>query len=158
MCRTWTSGLSTCLQWTMSLQTATPSSTSATRSFRSTTSSTNSEFVSFPRIYDSVRVDVGSRGWALRATFDTPCSAYVISGPLRGLAWTPLLADWGTSAAVYRPLAWQNKTPGDLKIKENVERSGLGHEPRWRSLQRSPRPHCWWGRASCPLPRTPSPL
>ena len=36
----------------------------------------------------------------------------------------------------------------------------LGHrpEPRWRSLQRSPRSPSWWGGGLLPHPKNPSPL
>jgi len=45
----------------------------------------------------------------------THCLCYF--KPSWGLAYPPtLLLDWGTTAAVYRPWAWQNKLSVDLKI------------------------------------------
>jgi len=44
------------------------------------------------------------------------------------------------------------------KMFQNPNFLGLRPGPRWGSLQRSPRPHNWWGGGSLPLPRTPPPL
>ena len=43
-------------------------------------------------------------------------------------------------------------------MQETLRRPGLRHEPRWGSLQRSPRSHSWWEAGWLPLPKNPTPL
>jgi len=44
-----------------------------------------------------------------------------------------------------------------LEMRQNRFRPGLCPGPHWGSLQRSPRPHSWWGGGWLPPPQKPQP-